>query len=338
MNRNDAQLPLVTFVLLVYNQAAYLPEAIEAALQQTYPHLEILISDDASTDNSANVAASMLRSYHGKHVTRLNVNSSNLGMGNHVNKVFGLARGSLVVLAAGDDISFPNRTSMVVERWLSYPTPPSAIYCRALAIDSHGVAHGHFRTALGEFTYGPAHLISYDNPRRLLLLGACAAYTPDVLRKFGPLFPKLVVEDIPLTVRASLLNGVAVIDDALVKYRVNVSVWLPRKLANEDFLRHIRRMTHRIHANYWVSRQILADTLVVGDDAAIRAARRRHTATAFALRTCKRRRLIFSEYFAVGRRSGHWRLALIPSFLFAVPWIHKLLFQAKQVLRTRQSA
>lgn len=328
--------PLVTLVVLVYNQAEYVREAISAALAQTYPNLEILVSDDASTDDSAAIAARVLASYTGPHPARLNVNKQNLGIGRHVNKVFELARGELILLAAGDDVSLPQRTARVVERWMAPGQRPDAIYCGANVIDARGNPCGTLSTALRNMGPAPEELISYDDPKRLLLLGACAAYSRRVMQHFGHLHPKLSVEDIPLTVRASLLGGVAVVDDALVNYRANVSVWLPRKMKGESFERHAGRMMHRVRANYWVSRQMLADARLSGLPRTIEAAKRRHTAAAFALAACKRKKLSLAAYLPVGRRSGHWLSALIPALLLAFPRVHRLLFDVhRRALRKR---
>ena len=44
------EFPLVTFALFTYNQERYVREAVEGVLAQTYEPLEIIISDDCSTD------------------------------------------------------------------------------------------------------------------------------------------------------------------------------------------------------------------------------------------------------------------------------------------------
>lgn len=50
--------PLVTIAIPTHNRAdTYLPEALRCALDQTYPHLEIIVSDNASTDGTADVVA-----------------------------------------------------------------------------------------------------------------------------------------------------------------------------------------------------------------------------------------------------------------------------------------
>lgn len=328
----EQPLPLVSLVVLVYNQQSYVGEAVEAALGQAYPRLEVLVSDDGSTDGSVEVAKKILGRYKGPHQMFLNVNQRNLGIGEHINRVFELAKGELIILAAGDDVSLPDRVSRTVACWIDSDEKPSAVYCRAQAIDAIGKNRGSFTTALDTLEPRADRLIGYDAPAPLLLLGACAAYTPEVMRHFGPLKRELGVEDIPLTVRASLLGGVATIDDALVQYRINVSVWLPRKLAGEDFDRHCRRLRHRIRANYWVSRQILADVRSTSDQLAKRAAKRRYTAAVFALHTCRRRRFALGYYISAAKRSGHWRSALWPGLLLALPRLHRFLFWLKTLL------
>lgn len=322
----DADPPLVTFVILAFNQAAYIADALHAALAQSYSPLEILVSDDCSSDDTPGIIRTIAGNYPGPHKLVLNFNESNLGIGAHVNKVFQLARGQLLVFAAGDDVSAGNRVERMVAAWLHHGRKPSAIYCEANAIDALGQPCGHFDTALAGIERLPERLISYSNRRKLLLLGACAAYTPQVHAAFGPLDPRLGVEDIPLTVRASLLGGVECIDERLVDYRINVSVWLPRKLAGEDFDRHRQRMAHRIRANYRVSRQLLADARKSGAAKAIQAAIARDVATAFAMQVCTSGRFSLPGCCRILLRTPHWRAALWPSVLFAFPAFHRWVF------------
>ena len=96
--------PLVTVVMPVYNGGAYLPEAIESILRQTFTDLEFLIVDDASTDNSRAV----IGRYDDARIT-LRVNETNLGVGPASNAAIAQARGTYIAIMNGDDISFPHR-------------------------------------------------------------------------------------------------------------------------------------------------------------------------------------------------------------------------------------
>jgi glycosyltransferase involved in cell wall biosynthesis len=49
---NSTQYPLVSLCIFTYNQEKYIREAVEGALSQDYPNLEIIISDDNSTDST----------------------------------------------------------------------------------------------------------------------------------------------------------------------------------------------------------------------------------------------------------------------------------------------
>ena len=318
--------PLVTFVILAFNQASFIADALHAALAQSYSPLEILVSDDCSSDGTTDIIRTIAGNYSGPHKVVLNFNESNLGIGAHVNKVFQIASGQLLVFAAGDDVSAGNRTERMTAAWLKNGRKPSTIYCEANAIDAAGKPCGHFDTALSSIERLPENLISYSSRRKLLLLGACAAYTPQVYAAFGPLDPRLGVEDIPLTVRGSLLGGVECIDEKLVDYRINVSVWLPRKLAGEDFDRHRGRMAHRIRANYLVSKQLLADAYKSGSTKAIQAARTRDAATEFAMEVCTNRTFALHKCCRTLMRTPHWRAALFPSVLFAFPAFHRWAF------------
>lgn len=92
-------LPLVTISIPTYNQSRYIRRAIESALAQDYPNLEVVVADDQSPDDTFTVASAIVD-------PRLRVvrNPQNRGrIGNYRHMLYELARGEWVVNLDGDD-------------------------------------------------------------------------------------------------------------------------------------------------------------------------------------------------------------------------------------------
>lgn len=92
--------PFVSIMIPTYNQARYLGKTIESCLEQDYPNLEVVVSDDASTDETAEVVGKYLGDVRLKYVR----NEKNVGrVGNYRSLLFNHARGDWVLNVDGDD-------------------------------------------------------------------------------------------------------------------------------------------------------------------------------------------------------------------------------------------
>jgi glycosyltransferase involved in cell wall biosynthesis len=121
-----------------YNHAKFLPAALESVLNQSLQPLEIIVIDDASTDDSMSV----LSMYEGK-VSNLRVirNERNLGVVETLNRLTNLAQGDYVYLPAADDVLLPG----ILEKSMGILTRhPQAGLCSALTriIDESGADRG----------------------------------------------------------------------------------------------------------------------------------------------------------------------------------------------------
>ncbi len=93
--------PKVSVCIPTYNYARFLPEAIESILQQDFTDFELLIIDDCSKDNTAEV----VQEYAAKDARiRFSVNSPNVGMVNNWNLCLREARGEFIKFVFGDDL------------------------------------------------------------------------------------------------------------------------------------------------------------------------------------------------------------------------------------------
>lgn len=213
--------PLVTFALFAYNQEKYIREAVEGAFSQTYEPLEIILSDDCSTDRTFEIMSEMVNTYTGPHKVILNKNTKNLNIGEHVNVIGAIATGCFIVLAAGDDISDGKRTIRIIEEWNRLGRKTALIYSdfvpineesKPISLKNEGIYRGDF--SLEKMAQG-----------KLNILGATSAISSDVIKFFKPLSKNVIHEDRVLPFRVLLLGGeISLIDSELVKYRVDGGV------------------------------------------------------------------------------------------------------------------
>lgn len=86
---------VVSIVIPCYNQAHFLPESVESVLAQTYPHIETVVVDDGSSDNTAEVA--------GRYERVRCVRQNNQGLSGARNTGFRVSRGDYIMFLDADD-------------------------------------------------------------------------------------------------------------------------------------------------------------------------------------------------------------------------------------------
>jgi hypothetical protein len=207
----------VTFALFSYNQERFIREAVAGAFAQTYTPLEIILSDDGSSDRTFEIMRELCAAYGGPHRVVLNRTECNLGTFQHVVTVGKLARGELVVVAAGDDISKPERCDVLYRCWSS--TGASALCSDHDVIDGTGrlvQRNGGFPT----FSAFQRYLDTGGGRPTKILQGSTAAYARNVLDIDVRGFPKAFAEDniinFMLVLRGERIEHV---EEALVLYR-----------------------------------------------------------------------------------------------------------------------
>ncbi len=98
--------PLVSVICLCYNQARFVEEAVQSVLGQTYPNIQLIIVDDASTDSSREVIQKIVSS--NPQIQSL-VLTDNLGNCKAFNRGLAMAKGEFIIDLAADDVLLPNR-------------------------------------------------------------------------------------------------------------------------------------------------------------------------------------------------------------------------------------
>jgi glycosyltransferase involved in cell wall biosynthesis len=231
--------PLISFPVVAYNQERFIAEAVKGAFSQTYSPLEIILSDDCSTDRTYQIMTEMAVLYNGPHKVILNRNQNNLGVGGHVNRIMELAQGALIVPSAGDDVSLPERVEKVYLTWRATDGKGMSIYSNMISVDDIGNQHG----ALAHPRYRPDFSLSNMIAGHESVLPGCAhSWSREVFDTFGPVLTPLLREDAVIPFRSALIGDVCYIDECLVLYRRHSS----NTITDEDKIRDLSSFIDRI--------------------------------------------------------------------------------------------
>ncbi len=201
--------PLVTVLMSVYNAEAYLSEAVESVLAQTYQNFEFLIVDDASTDQSA-----VIIDGYPDHRIRLIRNQTNLGLTTSLNKGLAQARGKYIARTDADDVSYSVRLERQVAFMEAHPVVGlCGTWGRLL-----GLAGNHNRTFPTQNNDLQVALLCYNpfiHPSVMLRTGALQELDTPFDERFR------YAQDYELWSRLSEQWEIANLPDVLIGYRIH---------------------------------------------------------------------------------------------------------------------
>jgi glycosyltransferase involved in cell wall biosynthesis len=142
---NTTALPLVSICIPAYNAAPFIAATLESALRQDYPHREIIVSDDGSTDETPEI----IRSFTHRGVMLLR-QECNRGVNFNFNTVIRASRGKYVCKLDSDDLLTPAYLSSLVPVMENHPRVTFA-HCACRLIDAQGNLLGYERSIQGSF-------------------------------------------------------------------------------------------------------------------------------------------------------------------------------------------
>lgn len=136
-NLNKTDWPLVSAIMLCYNQARFAEQCLEAIKAQDYPNLQLIINDDASKDDSVAVIDQWLaRNPSIPHVFLRS--KKNLGICGSLNNAMRQAKGNYVSGIAADDVWLPSKLRNQVKLMESLPVKVGLVYSDAVQMDEWG--------------------------------------------------------------------------------------------------------------------------------------------------------------------------------------------------------
>lgn len=220
--QNPHQQPLVSIVMNCYNGSAYLREAIDSVLNQSYQNWELVFWDNQSTDDSATI----ILSYSDPRI-RYQFATKHTSLGLARNQAVAVARGEWVAFLDCDDFFLKNKIERQVQK---IKEGVGIVYSRVeMKIESSGAGTQMAKSAPDKKLY-PA-ICALPNGRIFnLLLFECFIPLPSVMilrslyEKVGGIDDTLeVAEDYDIFLKVAKISKVCAVDEALSVYRVHDS-------------------------------------------------------------------------------------------------------------------
>jgi glycosyltransferase involved in cell wall biosynthesis len=191
--------PLVTVICLCYNHERFVIEALKSVVSQTYPYVQLIIVDDASSDQSKRQIAGFIN----EHPKALFIShEKNLGNCKAFNSAFSLAQGEYIIDLAADDILLPRRLEEGLRGFVSHAENFGVEFGDAYLIDENGEdlgMHSH-RFPAASIPQGDIYA---DLIRKYFICGASMMMRKKVLDQMGGYDESLKYEDFDLWIRSS---------------------------------------------------------------------------------------------------------------------------------------
>lgn len=209
---NNLFTPKVSVMVVTYNQEDLISETLDSVLEQNYPNLEIVVADDASTDNTP----AIIQSYQKKHpdIIKPVLNAKNLGITGNSNAAFFHCTGEFIAILGGDDLFLPGKISKQIQL---FKDPDVVLAYHPVDIFLHQTGETLFLTN----TTRHEHIGDvYD----LISKGGIPGASSVIVRRsacpdygFNPSLP--VVSDWIFYIEIALRGKIAFLDEMLGRYR-----------------------------------------------------------------------------------------------------------------------
>jgi glycosyltransferase involved in cell wall biosynthesis len=215
--------PLVSYIVPAYNHDQYVQCCLDSILADVYGNKEIVIIDDGSTDNTAQVIEQWLSS-HGDSINVIYKSRPNKGVTATINELTSLANGDFLRLGASDDYFLSGGSQKLVDYLLNFPDK-LAVIGDSIVVDEHGkVIHESGMTGLHRANK-QRYLSDKGIVASVITDWAVAGPVPMVRKTFvtgGEGWDEgLRIDDWDFFLRIAARGGLGFIDERVCAYRVH---------------------------------------------------------------------------------------------------------------------
>ncbi|GAA4747145.1 glycosyltransferase family 2 protein [Flavisolibacter ginsenosidimutans] len=221
----------VSICIPAYNGEKYLQEALQSAVKQTYPEIEVLVVDDGSTDNTLIIANSFATTHDNVRVLK---NPASGGMVANWTKCVEEAKHSWIKFLFQDDILEPDCVQKLMD--LCRETNAAIAFCRRdfiVEANAPAATLAYIKIAnKAEKVFSKGLITPVILAQQVAMYGTeniigeptCLLFHKSVLQRAGGFDARFYQSvDFEFAVRAALLNGIAFTPETLAHFRIHGS-------------------------------------------------------------------------------------------------------------------
>ncbi len=214
--------PLVSVIALCYNHAPYLKESLASVEAQTYPYIQLIVIDDASTDESVKNIRQFIDNQNIKKIKFIPL-PKNVGNCKAFNIGLAEAEGKYVIDFATDDILIPHCIESQVNHFENLSEDYAGVFADVYLINEKSEIIGRFyrRNKAGKLLQSvPSGEIYKEILARSFISASSMMIRKKVLEEIGGYDESLSYEDYDFWIRTAKKYKYFFINDILVKKRI----------------------------------------------------------------------------------------------------------------------
>lgn len=244
------EFPLVTIGVSNYNYAHYILETLESVAKQTYQHIELIIVDDLSTDNSIEVISNWINNYKGKIRINFIKNKFNIGLAKVCNIILKNTNGKYFQPLDADDIILPDKIEKQV-KVLEDSRHLAMVYSNVSVVNEKGeiINSDYF----SRINYNKDQMPSGSIFNQLLIFNfipvPSVLINTGVAKKMGGFDETLLVQDYYLWLRISEDYEIGYLNTASALYRVHSNSMSNLSLTNVAYQESVMKLKLRYFDN-----------------------------------------------------------------------------------------
>jgi glycosyltransferase involved in cell wall biosynthesis len=248
----------ISVAIIAYNSFEYIKNQINSILEQTHNVDEIVLFEDASTDNTKEILEA--NKYKHPDLFIIHYNSQNIGIYKNIEKAIKSCTGDIIILADHDDYWYTNKVETILN-WFNSNPNMNGVFTNGTIMNSEDILNNNYCLwdVMG-FPYktikNSTDLKLYINTVENAVTGAALAFRNNLPFLNYP-FPKIknLVHDRWIAMNLAENNSLGILDEKIIRYRIHSKQAIGGKInevekyirLNKDILGDIPNMDSNIN-------------------------------------------------------------------------------------------